>query len=286
MTTSIVTKLADPPGLYFAIDEAGDTTVTLGVHLDTQHFDQVVLPLPLQEGTSRPRPKWYQDIKTIRDMHDTRDENRGHTYVRLYGLANSALNDQTAACISTHPNDAVEYAILAAQSTTLIISGEDTSHNSSALPHEVCAEALYPYIVRALGNTADGPLDFGALSLDMLRITGLARKTDDYTVDVSNDHGILLDVRRITGPAAKTDEPTVDVYNNHGISSDMLPFTGPATKTDGYTVDVSNDRNLDGFRGQSLDDCQVRFDDFGAVLSNLYQSSIPRQDAGTIEDYG
>lgn len=168
-------------GMYFATDEAGNTTITFGIHRDTQRLEQVVFPLPLQEDTSRPNPKWHVDVNKIRDMHDTRDENRGHTYVRLYGLANSALNDQSATCISTHPDDAVEYSILAAQATTLILSREEDSSavtdpgsNSSILPCEVSAEALFPFILRALGTAGDGPFDAGSFSQDMLRVTGLS----------------------------------------------------------------------------------------------------------------
>jgi len=127
-------------------------------------------------------------------MHDTRDENRGHTYVRLYGLARSPLNDQSAACISTHPDDAVEYSILAAQSTTLIVSreGDNTVNsisacNPSILPCEVSAEAIYPLIRRIVETAGDGPFDASALSQDMLRLAGLSALTNADTNDTTYD---------------------------------------------------------------------------------------------------
>lgn len=123
-------------------------------------------------------------------MHDTRDENRGRTYVRLYGLARSPFNDQSAACISTHLDDAIEYFILAQQATTLIVSREEDDAGKhmftcspSILPCEVSVEAMYPLIRRVVETAEDGPFDVNALSQDMLRLAGLSDLTSSGKTD-------------------------------------------------------------------------------------------------------
>ncbi|GAB7344342.1 hypothetical protein MBLNU457_2205t2 [Dothideomycetes sp. NU457] len=177
-------------GLYFTINELENPMITFAIHYNKALPEQVVFPLPLQNDTSRQNPKWYADVHSTQTMHDSRDENRAHTYVRLYGLARSPLNDQSAVCISTHPDDAVEYFILAAQATTLIISREEdnpgkhiSACSPSILPCEVGAAAMYPLIRRVVENAEDGPFDASALSQDMLRLAGLSASVNVDTTD-------------------------------------------------------------------------------------------------------
>jgi hypothetical protein len=137
--------------------------------LSTLQDPTAILDMSSNPPMSLGSPNWREKIDNNLALFSVKNELKGNSKAKVWGLASSPLGDYIAACNSVHPSDMIEYGIPADRSGTVAISSLRHGNQERELfpKKNVSAEGL-SYTLKRLANTVEDPDKMPAFAAEIV----------------------------------------------------------------------------------------------------------------------
>jgi hypothetical protein len=145
-------------GLVWDITEQCSPRLHISSLLSTLQNPTAILDMSSSPPTSLGSPSWREKLDNNLALFSVKNELKGNSKAKVWGLASSPLGDYIAVCNSVHPSDMIEYGIPADRSGTVAISSLRHGNQDRELfpTKNVSAEGL-SYTLKKLAHTIEDP---------------------------------------------------------------------------------------------------------------------------------
>ncbi|KAF1830745.1 hypothetical protein BDW02DRAFT_558254 [Decorospora gaudefroyi] len=155
-------------------DTARDSSSRLHVSslLSTLHNPTAVLDVSADRLKSLSAPSWREQIENNLALFSVKNELKGNSKAKVWGLTISPLGDFIAACVSMHPSDMIEYGIPADRRATVAISSlQHTRQQRAIFPSEnVSAEGVAYTLKKLAENAVEDPQELPRFAEEMVEM--------------------------------------------------------------------------------------------------------------------
>ncbi|KAI4931521.1 hypothetical protein J4E85_004114 [Alternaria conjuncta] len=157
-------------GVVWDTTQATTPRLHISSLLSTLHSPTAILEQTPDGLKSLDAPEWRERIGNNLALFSAKNELKGNSRAKVWGLTRSPLGDFIAACNSVHPSDMIEYGIPADRSGAVAISSlRPGSRSRDIFPKEnVTAEGLMYSLKKLAEEVVEDPDDIPAFADEMV----------------------------------------------------------------------------------------------------------------------
>ena len=157
-------------GVVWDTTQATTPRLHISSLLSTLHSPTAILEQTPDGLKSLDAPEWRERIGNNLALFSAKNELKGNSRAKVWGLTRSPLGDFIAACNSVHPSDMIEYGIPADRSGAVAISSlRPGSRSRDIFPKEnVTAEGIMYSLKKLAEEVVEDPDDIPAFADEMV----------------------------------------------------------------------------------------------------------------------